>query len=1290
MSKPILLAVLMVTITMLPFAYASDGDGDGISDSIDACPFAEGYANSTSGNGCPDSDGDGLADFEQATYQDWNEAGSMQISKGTTEGSVNAVAWAKNNSVFFAGSNSNNVSVYDENGVFIKHLYAMQGDITDIEISPDGTRLVVGSKNGGCVVLNSTTGNLVSDLWNGTTNGDIYEVGWSRDDTRIFCGGFNRILKSYYASNYSFEKNFPEMPGWISGIDTTPDGRIVFASGNRQIYGFWTENETEYLHQTNHSNYVRVLTVSPDGRYLATGSHDSTVIITEISTKSIIKTLTFDTQVYDIDFSSDGGSMLVAIGWRTSFSVFRTDTWSTIGTIEGFGTTEGNRGVHAAEFNEDGNKIAIGWRRGWVSVIGSSDFVINVKGLNYTEQIENHWQSTYTSSNHVVDVKESTRLMTTMDLCDSKDSIGSYINGVSPELASKEANYSRTGIWECDNTDEEILEIPYGRAAGALMVKSGGDTQACIEAIGGLSLAQVRWIISGSSRSVLTSAGEMPGINWASVVPSDDNDGYKEWSDLHSSCPDEEVVYVQRTDNQSEISIIKEVLLCENCQQKDYFYASTNARPRFDAGIDIQNVTNMMKSSGADGSIGFTELVHTLDNSNGLYLVPIVDNLTHGAVDVISTGGHAVNASFNTSRDGEWPLQTDMRAFSSVDNLNKTSPFLRYLLSEVAQMKWEQIGFVGLGVWDLYLTWGKLGVDMYHILPDADMDGVWDGDDICPNTEVGLSVNDVGCPENELDDDNDGFTNDIDDCDDVAGTSLFDKVGCPDQDGDGWEDSNDTHPNDSTEWNDTDMDGFGDNSDDCIDLFGNSTQGSLGCPDADGDTWADLNDAFVNDSSEWFDFDGDGYGNNIDEFPYEPTQWLDSDSDGFGDNNSGLEGDDCVDVAGTSNKDGWFGCLDSDGDGWADTMDDLPSDPLQHIDADGDGVGDSISPSDFDMCPETSPEERSMIDSNGCGPSERDGDYDTFTDDIDQCPSTPLLKTTLVNTTVYLDSAKTVINPLVGCAPSEVDLDGDGVTADLDWDDNNANQSIDSDGDGFGDNSDSPDGDDCPLQKGTSTKDKRGCLDLDSDGWSYETDFNDGDPTQWKDTDGDGFGDNYGDMDWSEGRIIGQYVEGATQPDRCPDEYSAFLYSDTQGCLTSLQSSDGTEQNTAESKDDEEESNLVLILSLAATGIIFVLFGAIAVLLRKKPSTKTADEIGPVHPALENKKSKQVEKDTKDEPKSVEEEIDSKDPVEFVSTWEELPTGEWLPNDEHGVNWYQDEDGRYWHSTDDGFRVWNE
>ena len=62
--------------------------------------------------------------------------------------------------------------------------------------------------------------------------------------------------------------------------------------------------------------------------------------------------------------------------------------------------------------------------------------------------------------------------------------------------------------------------------------------------------------------------------------------------------------------------------------------------------------------------------------------------------------------------------------------------------------------------------------------------------------------------------------------------------------------------------------------------------------DADGDGWADDVDAFPNDSTQWQDSDGDGYGdnlagNNSDAFPYDATQWQDSDGDGYGDNLTG-------------------------------------------------------------------------------------------------------------------------------------------------------------------------------------------------------------------------------------------------------------------------------------------------------------------------------------------------------------------------------------------------------------------
>jgi hypothetical protein len=66
MRKALFLSGLMLCVIFLPVTSAVDGDGDGVDDSVDICRFAAGNATSTSGLGCPDSNGDGLADFEQA------------------------------------------------------------------------------------------------------------------------------------------------------------------------------------------------------------------------------------------------------------------------------------------------------------------------------------------------------------------------------------------------------------------------------------------------------------------------------------------------------------------------------------------------------------------------------------------------------------------------------------------------------------------------------------------------------------------------------------------------------------------------------------------------------------------------------------------------------------------------------------------------------------------------------------------------------------------------------------------------------------------------------------------------------------------------------------------------------------------------------------------------------------------------------------------------------------------------------------------------------------------------
>ena len=296
--------------------------------------------------------------------------------------------------------------------------------------------------------------------------------------------------------------------------------------------------------------------------------------------------------------------------------------------------------------------------------------------------------------------------------------------------------------------------------------------------------------------------------------------------------------------------------------------------------------------------------------------------------------------------------------------------------------------------------------------------------DLCPQSTLGFfsnSQNDVdgdGCEDatEDMDDDNDGFADDVDACPMNPGTSSLGSVlGCSDYDSDGYSDSIDVFPTESTQWIDSDNDGYGDNlngfeGDACMDVAGDSNEDLFGCPDADGDGWSDQNDAFPNEASQHSDEDGDGFGDAAD----------------------GYQGDDCLGVPGTSTED-FFGCEDSDSDGWSDLNDDLPLEPTQHSDADGDGYGDNPQGITPDSCP----------DIYGLSSVDRYG-----------CP----------------------------------DADGDG------WEDrsdayvNDARFWSDMDDDGYADQQGTNLSDDCPETFGTSTLDFVGCLDSDGDGWSDQTD----------------------------------------------------------------------------------------------------------------------------------------------------------------------------------------------------------
>ncbi|MFT6387093.1 MAG: subtilisin family serine protease [Cellvibrionaceae bacterium] len=109
-----------------------------------------------------------------------------------------------------------------------------------------------------------------------------------------------------------------------------------------------------------------------------------------------------------------------------------------------------------------------------------------------------------------------------------------------------------------------------------------------------------------------------------------------------------------------------------------------------------------------------------------------------------------------------------------------------------------------------------------------------------------------------------------------------------------------------------------------------NNDGRVDSGDTGGGTDANGNgvDDLIETTEPPLDSDGDGFVDSIDAFPSDPTEWLDTDSDGVGDNSDVFPSDPTESA-------------DSDSDGVGDNTDAFPTDPSETMDSDGDGVGDN-------------------------------------------------------------------------------------------------------------------------------------------------------------------------------------------------------------------------------------------------------------------------------------------------------------------------------------------------------------
>jgi hypothetical protein len=221
---------------------------------------------------------------------------------------------------------------------------------------------------------------------------------------------------------------------------------------------------------------------------------------------------------------------------------------------------------------------------------------------------------------------------------------------------------------------------------------------------------------------------------------------------------------------------------------------------------------------------------------------------------------------------------------------------------------------------------------------------------------------------------------------------------------------------------------------------------------------------------------------------------------------------------------------DRDGDGVVDGLDQFPDDPSEWIDSDFDGVGDNA-----DQYPNDGTE---TIDSDGDGVG----------DNTDAFPSNPSQQTDTDGD---------------GYGDYEYGQDGDKFPTD-------STQWADTDGDGYGDSQEpgATEPDACVNQSGGSTLDRLGCQDTDGDGWSDPGNGDEAHPignadafymdeSQWRNSDGDNYGDN---LSGYRGDACPTLAGTSTRANMYDPGVNAYTSINRYGCVD--EDSDGYDDNT--------------------------------------------------------------------------------------------------------------------------------